>query len=140
MLRGGAGPVRGWELVSPNPGLKLMDLLREVLRVKHYAIQTEHVLMRFGSLNPESALSLQPAPRSASVMSQNCLCPSGGPESGRGLPQSTTLREFGRMGAGASVWECGCPLARSFHWRVKGTSGEEGLESPRGDGLGAANY
>ena len=37
----GAGPARGWELVIPNPKLKLMDQLREVLRVKHYAIRTE---------------------------------------------------------------------------------------------------
>jgi hypothetical protein len=41
---------------------------------------------------------------------------------------------------GEEVRECGCPLARSFHWRVKGTSGEEGLGSSGGDGLGAASY
>jgi hypothetical protein len=29
----GAGPARGWELVIPNPKLKLMDPVREVLRV-----------------------------------------------------------------------------------------------------------
>jgi hypothetical protein len=62
----GAGPARGWELGIPNPRLKLMDLLREVLQVKHYATWIGHVLTRFGSLNPEAALSLQPAPRSAS--------------------------------------------------------------------------
>jgi hypothetical protein len=37
--RSGAG--RGWELVVPNPKLKLMDQVREVLRIKHYAIRTE---------------------------------------------------------------------------------------------------
>ena len=37
----GGGPARGWELVIPNPKLKLMDQVREVLRVKHYAIRTE---------------------------------------------------------------------------------------------------
>jgi hypothetical protein len=37
----GAGPATGWELVIPNPKLKLMDQVREVLRVKHYAIRTE---------------------------------------------------------------------------------------------------
>lgn len=31
----------GQELVIPNPKLKLMDQVREVLRVKHYAIRTE---------------------------------------------------------------------------------------------------
>jgi hypothetical protein len=36
-----SGPSRGWELVLPNPKLKLMDQVREVLRVKHYAIRTE---------------------------------------------------------------------------------------------------
>ena len=37
----GSGPTRGWELVIPNPKLKLMGQVREVLRVKHYAIRTE---------------------------------------------------------------------------------------------------
>ena len=36
-----SGPGRGWELVVPNPKLKLMDQAREVLRIKHYAIRTE---------------------------------------------------------------------------------------------------
>jgi len=36
-----SGPAKGWELVIPNPKLKLMDQVREVLRVKHYAIRTE---------------------------------------------------------------------------------------------------
>ena len=36
------GPAVGWELVVPNPTLKLMDQVREVLRVKHCAIRTEH--------------------------------------------------------------------------------------------------
>jgi len=31
----------GQELVVPNPKLKLMDQVREVLRVKHYSIRTE---------------------------------------------------------------------------------------------------
>jgi hypothetical protein len=30
-----------WEAVIPNPKLKLMDQVREVLRLKHYAIRTE---------------------------------------------------------------------------------------------------
>ena len=37
----GASPGKGPELVIPNPKLKLMDQVREVLRVKHYAIRTE---------------------------------------------------------------------------------------------------
>jgi hypothetical protein len=37
----GGGPGQGPELVVPNPKLKLMDQVREVLRVKHYAIRTE---------------------------------------------------------------------------------------------------
>jgi hypothetical protein len=36
-----SGSAKGWELVIPNPKLKLMDQAREVLRVKHYAIRTE---------------------------------------------------------------------------------------------------
>jgi hypothetical protein len=37
-----AGEVRrGFEAVVPNPKLKLMDQVREVLRLKHYAIRTE---------------------------------------------------------------------------------------------------
>ena len=37
----GAGAAKGRELVIPNPKLKLLDQVREVLRVKHYAIRTE---------------------------------------------------------------------------------------------------
>ena len=37
----GSGPAKGWELVIPNPKLKLMGQVREVLRVKHYAIRIE---------------------------------------------------------------------------------------------------
>ena len=37
--RAGAG--KGPELVIPNPELRLMDQVKEVLRVKHYAIRTE---------------------------------------------------------------------------------------------------
>jgi hypothetical protein len=36
-----SGSAKGRELVIPNPKLKLMDQVREVLRVKHYAIRTE---------------------------------------------------------------------------------------------------
>jgi hypothetical protein len=36
-----SGPAKSWELVIPNPKLKLMDQVREVLRMKHYAIRTE---------------------------------------------------------------------------------------------------
>jgi len=35
------GSAKGWELLVPNPKLKLMDQVREVLRIKHYAIRTE---------------------------------------------------------------------------------------------------
>jgi hypothetical protein len=38
----GSEPARGWEPVIPNPKLKLMDQVREVLRVKHYAIRAVH--------------------------------------------------------------------------------------------------
>ncbi len=30
------GRAKGWELLIPNPKLKLIDQVREVLRVKHY--------------------------------------------------------------------------------------------------------
>ena len=36
-----AGPATVRELVIPNPKLKLLDQVREVLRIKHYAIRTE---------------------------------------------------------------------------------------------------
>jgi hypothetical protein len=36
---GGSAKSRDW--VIPNPKLKLMDQVREVLRVKHYALRTE---------------------------------------------------------------------------------------------------
>jgi hypothetical protein len=39
MAPGSAG--KGRDLVIPNPKLKLMDQVREVMRVKHYAIRTE---------------------------------------------------------------------------------------------------
>jgi hypothetical protein len=35
------GAPRTQDLVIPNPKLKLMDQVREVLRVRHYAIRTE---------------------------------------------------------------------------------------------------
>ena len=38
---GRVASVKGLELVIPNPKLKLMDQVREVMRVKHYAIRTE---------------------------------------------------------------------------------------------------
>ena len=34
-------PGRGFEAVVPNPKLKLMDQVREVLRLRHYSIRTE---------------------------------------------------------------------------------------------------
>ena len=37
----GSGPAKGWELVIPSSKLKLMDQVREVLRVKRYASRTE---------------------------------------------------------------------------------------------------
>jgi len=37
----GPGAPKTQDLVIPNPKLKLMDQVREVLRVKHYAIRTE---------------------------------------------------------------------------------------------------
>jgi hypothetical protein len=42
----GSGPTKGWELVIPNPKLKLIDQVREVLRVKHYAIRTGSLKFR----------------------------------------------------------------------------------------------
>jgi len=42
----GSGPTKGWELVIPNPKLKLIDQVREVLRVKHYAIRTGRLKFR----------------------------------------------------------------------------------------------
>ena len=35
------GSFRARELITPNPKLKLMEQVREVLRLKHYAIRTE---------------------------------------------------------------------------------------------------
>jgi hypothetical protein len=35
------GQRRGFEAVVPNPKLKLMDQMREVLRLRHYSIRTE---------------------------------------------------------------------------------------------------
>ncbi len=34
-------PGTGFEAVVPNPKLKLMDQVREVLRLRHYSIRTE---------------------------------------------------------------------------------------------------
>ncbi len=34
-------PVVGYESVIPNPKLKLLDQVREVMRLKHYSIRTE---------------------------------------------------------------------------------------------------
>jgi hypothetical protein len=39
--RGGRGDFRRKEAIMPNPKLKLMDQVREVLRLKHYSIRTE---------------------------------------------------------------------------------------------------
>lgn len=36
----------GFEVVVPNPKLRLMDQVREVLRLKHYAIRTEQCYCR----------------------------------------------------------------------------------------------
>ncbi len=41
LARARAGQAKSWDVVIPNPKLKLMDQVREVLRVKHYAIRTE---------------------------------------------------------------------------------------------------
>ena len=38
---GGADGVGGWDAVMPNPKAKLLDQLREVMRLKHYALRTE---------------------------------------------------------------------------------------------------
>ena len=40
-LEGPAEVRRGFEAVVPNPKLKLMDQVREVMRLKHYAIRSE---------------------------------------------------------------------------------------------------
>ena len=40
----GPGSPKTRDLVLPNPKLKLMDQVREVLRVKHYALRTETAL------------------------------------------------------------------------------------------------
>src|SRR5674476_652818 len=37
---GPSGKVR-FELITPNPKLKLLDQVREVMRLKHYSIRTE---------------------------------------------------------------------------------------------------
>jgi hypothetical protein len=39
VMASGRGSVKGRELVIRDPKLMLMDQVREVLRVKHYAIQ-----------------------------------------------------------------------------------------------------
>ena len=38
---GGSSGSGGFELVIPNPKLKLMDQVREVMRLKHYSLRTE---------------------------------------------------------------------------------------------------
>jgi hypothetical protein len=43
----GHGSAKGPELVIPNPKLKLMDQVREVLRVQHYAIRTGQAQRQF---------------------------------------------------------------------------------------------
>jgi integron integrase len=40
-VMGATSEAKSWDLVIPNPKLKLLDQVREVLRVKHYAIRTE---------------------------------------------------------------------------------------------------
>src|SRR5258708_25649778 len=42
----GDSPGRGFETVVPNPKLKLMDQVREVLRLRHYSIRTERCYCR----------------------------------------------------------------------------------------------
>ena len=39
----------GFEAVVPNPKLKLLDQVREVLRLKHYSIRTERSYCGKGS-------------------------------------------------------------------------------------------
>lgn len=39
LMAAGRGPAKGWELVIPIRKLKLIDQVREVLRVKQYAIE-----------------------------------------------------------------------------------------------------
>ena len=41
--KNGVGSERSRDLVIPNPKLKLLDQVREVLRVKHYANSIESV-------------------------------------------------------------------------------------------------
>ena len=40
----------GFEAVVPNPKLKLLDQVREVLRLRHYSIQTEQSCRGWSSL------------------------------------------------------------------------------------------
>ena len=62
-----AGPATVRELVIPNPKLKLLDQVREVLRIKHYAIRTEQAYCEWirryiikGSVYETVMLSLGP--------------------------------------------------------------------------------
>jgi hypothetical protein len=55
----------GWrDLITPNPKLKLLDQVREVMRIKHYSIRTEKVSMVMSYLascsHEKCALSLTP--------------------------------------------------------------------------------
>ena len=59
----------GFEAVVPNPKLKLMDQVREVMRLKHYAIRTEKCycdwIRRFAhktGVSPENARLRQQSP------------------------------------------------------------------------------
>jgi hypothetical protein len=52
---------KGWELVIPNPKLKLVDQVREVVRVKHSAIRTKQAYcewirryVRFDEMRPRA--------------------------------------------------------------------------------------
>ncbi|HWT77504.1 MAG TPA: phage integrase N-terminal SAM-like domain-containing protein, partial [Candidatus Methylomirabilis sp.] len=37
----GTGGAGRYELITPNPKLKLLDQVREVMRLKHYSLRTE---------------------------------------------------------------------------------------------------
>ena len=67
----GAGPARGWELVIPNPKLKLMDQVREVLRIKHYAIRTEQAAESANDFVHKLKICIKSHPQATSMRHQS---------------------------------------------------------------------
>lgn len=51
-------PGIGFEAVIPNPKLKLLDQVREVMRLKHYSIRSSWTTRPFSGLSSSARLAL----------------------------------------------------------------------------------